>query len=112
MTQRAQLLEGLEAFGRGRREAGVFPQEAHAVAVDADVAHGRQARRQRFARGGEGVACVRDRRAREVLRESAAVDDDLHDIRVEERGCGLDRVRRGGDRGLGLRCRARRRLPG
>ena len=62
---RPQLLEGFPLFQGRRREAGVALEETRPVSVEADVAIGRQARRQRAAIGGEGVPCAARRADRQ-----------------------------------------------
>ena len=55
MGHRAQLLEGLPLLQGRRCQRRVALQEAGPVGIQADVAVGRQARRQRITVGGEGV---------------------------------------------------------
>ena len=108
VAQRAQLLERLEALGRRRRERGVLAQEAHAVGVDADVAIGGEAL---------GQALARRARRRRARRESARARSTARSRRCRRRPSRrsgskkvvgvVDRMRRGGDRGVGAQRPAR-----
>src|SRR5438094_6922286 len=77
--ERAQLLERLGALERRRFERREHEQRTAAVRVQTDMSvHGRPA--------AAGIPDVRNRRAREVHREAAAIDDDLGDIRIRQLG--------------------------